>query len=113
MKTLLLSLSLVATMTSFAHASDPAGFTAKYLMPVTLSPLLPFAASSALSSISSSEKNVHKLAEQIMRDGQEYLQTKEMTILIAKNVEQLQEEQDMSDDEAVDALMNQASVILN
>lgn len=111
MKTLLIAISLMTTVVSAqAHANSDA-FSANTAA-VTLSPLFPFAATSALSSMLSTETNVHKEAQQIMKEGVEYIQTGEMGILIAQKVEQLQEEQDMSDDEAVDSLMNQASSIL-
>lgn len=111
MKTLLLTLSLLATIVS-GQAQANGGQISAGAAAITLSPLLPFVASTALTGMLSTDTNVHKQAEQIIKDGQEYLQTGEMTVLISQKVEQLQEEADMSDDEAVDALMNQASDIL-
>lgn len=110
MKTLLITLSLMATLGTQAHASDPAGFSAKYLSPITLSPFLPTALTSVTSTANSES---HKEAQLVLKEGHEYLQSGEMGILIAKKVEELQEDQDMSDNEAVDALMSMASDILN
>ena len=108
MKTLLIVLSLMAAMTSNEAHADAGTFSANYVVPVTLSPLLPFAATTALSSALSTMAD-ERQAKQIMAEGQEYLQTGEMGILIAQKVEQLQEEQEMSDDEAVDTLLNAAA----
>lgn len=110
MKTLLIAISLMTTIVSVqSHASDASSAN---VAAVSLSPLFPFAATSAVSSMLSTETNVHKEAQIILNEGQQYFQTGEMGILIGSKVEQLQEEQDMSDDEAVDMLMNQASEIL-
>lgn len=49
----------------------------------------------------------------IVKEGQEFYQTGEMGIVIAKRVEELQEEEDMSVNDAVDALMERAQEILN
>lgn len=112
MKTLLITLSLMTSIVAGqAHANSDA-FSANTAA-VTFSPLLPFVGTTATSSALSTEANVHKEALQVIKEGQEYLQSGEMSILIAQKVEQLQEEQEMSDDEAVDSLLNQAEAILN
>lgn len=111
MKSMLLALSiLAAVLNSQAHAqggtlsANAAGFT--------LSPLFPFAMTSALTSALTTEAQQNKEALEILNQGQEYFQTGEMGILIASKVETLQEEQDMSDDEAIDLLMVKASEVL-
>jgi hypothetical protein len=112
MKTLLITLSLMTSIISAQAFANSDAFSANTAA-VTFSPLLPFVGTTALSTVLSSDTNVHKEALQIMKEGQEYYQTGDMGILIGSKVEQLQEEQDMSDDEAVDSIMSQASALLN
>lgn len=111
MKTLLITLSLMATIVS-THAADGSAISAN-ASAITFSPLLPFVASTALTGMLSTDTNVHKEARQILNEGQQYFQSGDMGLLIGKRVEELQDEQDMSDDEAVDLLMNQANEFLN
>lgn len=111
MKTLLITLSLMTTFFSTqAYAvSDAASANTTA---VTFSPLFPLIGTTFVSSATTEGLNAHKEALQIINEGQEYFQSGDMAVLIGSKVEQLQAEQDMSDDEAVDALMNLANDIL-
>jgi hypothetical protein len=111
MKRLLIAISLMTSVVSTqANASGDA--ISANSAAFTFSPLFPIVMTTFISSALTEEWSANKEALQVLKEGQEYFQNGEMGILIAQKVEQLQEEQEMSDDEAVDSLMNQASNIL-
>lgn len=109
MKTTLAILSMIV-LSAQAHAGFEAlNPSAQGSLLVTFSPAM----STTIATGTTSNGSVGKEARQIMEEGQEYFQTGEMGLLIASKVETLQEEQDMSVDEAIDLLMVRASKILN
>lgn len=52
-------------------------------------------------------------AKQVVEDSYEYFASGELSVLMAQKIENIQEVQDMSDDDAVDFLMTKAQEYLN
>lgn len=101
MKKLIIMLAAVLSTSLYAAPENP-------LLSTTGAPT----ASTILSSLMT-QGGFKGEAEAIIKEGQDFYQTGEMGIIIAKRVEELQEEEDMSDNEAIDILMERAQEILN
>lgn len=111
MKTLLIAISLMTSIISTQASASGDAISANSAA-FTFSPLFPIVMTTFISSAVTEELNANKEALQVLKEGQEYFQTGEMGILIGSKVGQIQQEEEISDDEAVDLLMNQASNIL-
>lgn len=109
MKIFLMILSL-STITFSSQAM--AGFSdiPASVQPSVLTTLLPINLT-GLTAMTSSGYN-GKEAELVLQDGQEYFQSGVMTPFMAEKINALQSTQELSDDEAVDMLMNKALEIL-
>lgn len=99
-----LIIMLAAVLSSAVHAAPE-----NPLLSTTFAPT----AGTILSTMTTQGDAIMKEAQAILKEGHEYYQTGKKGILISKRVEELQEEEDMSENEAVDTLMTKAQEILN
>ncbi len=108
MKTLITLLAITFSANSFAH-----GFYLSPSQQVTLSPF--FGTSFTALSFEGTSKlsGVQKALQAVVMDAQEYRQSGNMTVALEESVKNVQAEQDVSVEEAVDILSSMAEEILN
>lgn len=100
----LLMVMIVSSLSTQVYASADSRAVTQFTAGTSVSPFLV--------TLMSSGYNLSKEANQIMADGQEYSLTGELTPFLESNVNGLQEQSDLSTDEAVIVLMEKAAEIL-
>lgn len=109
MKTLITLLAIAFSANSFAHGT--------YLNPSQKTVLAPFFGTSLLAEATYSSSNVtsskHYAGKMIIEAAQEYHQSGIATPALAESMKNIQDINEVSDDEAVDMLVDMAQELMN